>query len=130
MGKYTEFETRTQPWFDESSFKGFNFAIPMKTLVIYCVDPRASDIPQALVRWSCRRASANLALNIHSPRHRKEYQMDSTIGLRGTRGITAPVSPLAIEDTKRYVQDFDRVQKTATSDQGLFDQMTGCIHIG
>ncbi len=32
MGKYTEFETRTQPWFDESKFDGFNFAIPMKTL--------------------------------------------------------------------------------------------------
>lgn len=28
MGKYTEFETRTQQWFDEANFKGFNFAIP------------------------------------------------------------------------------------------------------
>ncbi len=36
----------------------------------------------------------------------------------------APDSPSAIEDTKRYLQDFDRVQKTATSDQELFDQMT------
>ena len=45
MGKYTEFETRTQPWFDESNFKGSNFAIPMKTPVISCVDPRASDRP-------------------------------------------------------------------------------------
>ena len=51
MGKYTEFETRTQPWFDESKFDGFNFAIPMKTLVIYCVDPRASDIPQAVAEY-------------------------------------------------------------------------------
>ena len=51
MEKYTEFETRTQPWFDESKFDGFNFAIPMKTLVIYCVDPRASDIPQAVARY-------------------------------------------------------------------------------
>jgi carbonic anhydrase len=50
MGKYTEFETRTQPWFDQFHFKGFNEAIPMKTLVIYCVDPRASDIPQAVAR--------------------------------------------------------------------------------
>jgi glyoxylase-like metal-dependent hydrolase (beta-lactamase superfamily II) len=33
-------------------------------------------------------------------------------------------SPSAIQDTKRYLQDFDRVQKTATSDQELFDQMT------
>jgi hypothetical protein len=28
------------------------------------------------------------------------------------------------EDTKRYLQDFDRLQKAATSDQELFDQMT------
>jgi glyoxylase-like metal-dependent hydrolase (beta-lactamase superfamily II) len=33
-------------------------------------------------------------------------------------------SPSAIQDTKRYLQVFDRVQKTATSDQELFDQMT------
>src|ERR1700678_1815451 len=37
----------------------------------------------------------------------------------------APDSPSAIQDTKRYLQDFDRLQKTATSDQALFDQMTG-----
>ena len=48
MGTYSEFETRRQPWFDESNFNGFNFAIPMKTMVIYCLDPRASDIPQAV----------------------------------------------------------------------------------
>jgi carbonic anhydrase len=51
MEKYTEFETRTQPWFDESKFDGFNFAIPMKTLVIYCVDPRASDVPEAVAKY-------------------------------------------------------------------------------
>jgi hypothetical protein len=33
-------------------------------------------------------------------------------------------NPSAIRDTKRYLQDFDRLQKTATSDQELFDQMT------
>ena len=48
MGTYSEFETRRQPWFDEANFDGFNFAIPMKTLVIYCVDPRAADIPEAV----------------------------------------------------------------------------------
>lgn len=51
MGKYTEFETRTQPWFDESKFDGFNFAIPKKPLVIYCVDPRASDVPHAVANY-------------------------------------------------------------------------------
>jgi len=35
----------------------------------------------------------------------------------------APDSPSAIQDTKRYLQDFDRLQKTATSDKELFDQM-------
>jgi hypothetical protein len=29
----------------------------------------------------------------------------------------APDSPSAIQDTKRYLQDFDKVQKTAKSDQ-------------
>ena len=50
MGKYSEFETRTQPWFDQSNFKGFNQAIPMKTMVIHCLDPRAADIPQAVAK--------------------------------------------------------------------------------
>jgi glyoxylase-like metal-dependent hydrolase (beta-lactamase superfamily II) len=36
----------------------------------------------------------------------------------------APDSPSTIQDTKRYLQDFDRVKKTAKSDQELFDQMT------
>jgi carbonic anhydrase len=51
MGKYSEYENRTQPWFDQSKFDGFNFAIPMKTLVIYCLDPRAVDIPQAVAAY-------------------------------------------------------------------------------
>jgi glyoxylase-like metal-dependent hydrolase (beta-lactamase superfamily II) len=36
----------------------------------------------------------------------------------------APDSPSTIQDTKRYLQDFDRLQKIAKSDQELFDQMT------
>lgn len=44
------FETRRQPWFDASSFNGFNQAIPMKTMVIYCVDPRAADVPEVVAR--------------------------------------------------------------------------------
>ncbi len=36
----------------------------------------------------------------------------------------APDSPSTIPETKRYLQDFDRLQKTAKSDQELFDQMT------
>jgi hypothetical protein len=36
----------------------------------------------------------------------------------------APDASSTIEDSKRYLEDFDRLQKTATSDQELFDQMT------
>jgi carbonic anhydrase len=31
-----------------NTFEGANQAIPMKTLVIYCFDPRAADIPEAI----------------------------------------------------------------------------------
>jgi glyoxylase-like metal-dependent hydrolase (beta-lactamase superfamily II) len=36
----------------------------------------------------------------------------------------APDSPSTIEDTKRYLQDFDRLKEDAISDEELFDQMT------
>ena len=45
---YRQYEFRTQPWFDQAKFDGFNQAIPMKTIVIHCFDPRAADIPQAV----------------------------------------------------------------------------------
>ena len=35
-----------------------------------------------------------------------------------------PDSPSAIQETKHYLQDFDRVQKTAKSKQEAFDRMT------
>ncbi|RFU44887.1 carbonic anhydrase [Paraburkholderia sp. DHOC27] len=44
--KYSEYEFRTQPWFDQDNFQGFNQAIPMKTMVICCFDPRAAEVPQ------------------------------------------------------------------------------------
>ena len=43
---------------------------------------------------------------------------------RSQEAWRAPDSPSTIQDSKRYLQDFDRLQKTATSDQELFDQMT------
>lgn len=49
--KFSEYEFRTQPWFDPSKFKGFNQFIPMKTIVIYCFDPRATEIPQAVAEY-------------------------------------------------------------------------------
>jgi carbonic anhydrase len=48
MTDFSQYEFRRQPWFDQDNFQGFNQAIPMKTIVIYCFDPRASEIPQAV----------------------------------------------------------------------------------
>ena len=46
------------------------------------------------------------------------------IVVAGHKKPGAPDSPSAIQDTKRYLQDFDRLQKTGKSDKELFDQMT------
>jgi len=50
--------------------------------------------------------------------------LNPTIVVAGHKKPGAPDSPLAIQETKRYLEDFDRVQKIATSDQDLFDRMT------
>ena len=50
--------------------------------------------------------------------------MNPTMVVAGHKKSGAPDSPSAIQGTKRYLEDFDRVQKTAKSDQDLFDQMT------
>jgi glyoxylase-like metal-dependent hydrolase (beta-lactamase superfamily II) len=50
--------------------------------------------------------------------------LNPTMVVAGHKKPGAPDSPSAIQDTKRYLQDFDRVQKAAKSDQELFDRMT------
>ena len=50
--------------------------------------------------------------------------LNPAIVVAGHKKPGAPDSPSAIQDTRRYLQDFDRLQKTAASDQELFDQMT------
>jgi len=50
--------------------------------------------------------------------------LNPAIVVAGHKKPGAPDSLSMIQDTKRYLQDFDRVQKTTTSDQDLFDQMT------
>jgi glyoxylase-like metal-dependent hydrolase (beta-lactamase superfamily II) len=50
--------------------------------------------------------------------------LNPTMVVAGHKKPGAPDSPAAIQDTKRYLQDFDRLQKIAKSDQELFDQMT------
>ena len=51
MRKYGEYEYRNQPGFDMSTFEGARQAIPMKTLVIHCFDPRAAEIPRAVADY-------------------------------------------------------------------------------
>jgi hypothetical protein len=53
-----------------------------------------------------------------------------TIVVAGHKKPAAPDSPSAIQDTKHYPEDFERLQKTATSDRDLFDQMTALTRIG
>ena len=50
--------------------------------------------------------------------------LNPAIVVAGHKKPGAPDSPSTIQDTKSYLQDFDRLQKTAKSDQELFDQMT------
>jgi glyoxylase-like metal-dependent hydrolase (beta-lactamase superfamily II) len=50
--------------------------------------------------------------------------LNPAIVVAGHKKPGAPDSPSAIQETKRYLQDFDRLQKIATSDEELFDQMT------
>jgi hypothetical protein len=52
------------------------------------------------------------------------------IVVAGHEKPAAPDSPPAIQDTKHYLEDFERLQKTATSDRHLFDQMTALTRIG
>jgi hypothetical protein len=51
MSNYSEYEYRKQPGFDMNTFEGAYQAIPMKTLVIHCFDPRAAEIPQAVAAY-------------------------------------------------------------------------------
>ena len=50
--------------------------------------------------------------------------LNPTMVVAGHKKPGAPDSPSTIQETKRYLEDFDRLQKTATSDRELFDQMT------
>ncbi len=50
--------------------------------------------------------------------------LNPTMVVAGHKKTGAPDSPSTIQDTKRYLEDFDRLQKTATSDRELFDKMT------
>jgi carbonic anhydrase len=51
MGKHSTYDTWAQPRRYQSKFDGYDFAIPTKTLMIHCLDPRAADIPQAVAAY-------------------------------------------------------------------------------
>jgi len=49
MGKFDRFAFSASPDFDEmATRKAFSRAVPLRTLVIYCYDPRAAEIPRIL----------------------------------------------------------------------------------
>ncbi len=50
--------------------------------------------------------------------------LNPTMVVAGHKKPGAPDSPSAIQDTKRYLQDFDRLKQSAASDEELFKQMT------
>ncbi len=50
--------------------------------------------------------------------------LNPTMVVAGHKKPGAPDSPSAIQETKRYLLDFDRLQKAARSERELFDQMT------
>jgi carbonic anhydrase len=49
MSKFDRYAFSASPSFDEAQTReAFSYAVPLKTLVIYCYDPRAAEIPQAV----------------------------------------------------------------------------------
>src|SRR5271165_2099204 len=50
--------------------------------------------------------------------------LNPTMVVAGHKKPGAPDSPSAIQETKRYLLDFDRLKLTAPSDEELFNQMT------
>ena len=51
MGKFDRYAFSAAPAFDEAATRrAFARAVPLETLVIYCYDPRAAEIPNAVAR--------------------------------------------------------------------------------
>jgi len=51
MSRFDKFAFSAHPDFNEPATRvAFSRAVPLKTLVIYCYDPRAADIPNAVAR--------------------------------------------------------------------------------
>jgi hypothetical protein len=50
------------------------------------------------------------------------------IAVAGHKKRGAPDSPSAIQDSKRYLEDFGRLQQSTTTDEELFNEMTKRYH--
>jgi len=51
MSRFDRYAFSASPSFDEAKTReAFSYAVPLKTLVIYCYDPRAAEIPQAVAK--------------------------------------------------------------------------------
>jgi carbonic anhydrase len=51
MGRFDHYAFSAQPSFDEAATrKAFSQAVPLKTVVIYCYDPRAVEVPHAVAK--------------------------------------------------------------------------------
>src|SRR5882672_5634457 len=51
MGKFDRYAFSAQPSFNEAATReAFSHAVPLKTLAIYCYDPRAAEIPNAVAK--------------------------------------------------------------------------------
>jgi carbonic anhydrase len=51
MGKFDRYAFSARPSFDEAATReAFSHAVPLKTLVIYCYDPRAAEIPSVVAK--------------------------------------------------------------------------------
>jgi carbonic anhydrase len=51
MGKFDRYAFSAQPSYNEAATReAFSHAVPLKTLVIYCYDPRAAEIPDVVAK--------------------------------------------------------------------------------
>ncbi len=51
MSKFDRYAFSASPSFDEAQTReAFSHAVPLKTLVIYCYDPRAAEVPNAVAK--------------------------------------------------------------------------------
>jgi carbonic anhydrase len=51
MGKFDHYAFSAQPSYNEAATReAFSHAVPLKTLVIYCYDPRAAEIPDVVAK--------------------------------------------------------------------------------